>query len=380
MYKIFSLILLTFFSVSCFAEDALADNFAYTLSHRTLKDEGNVFISPYSAKIALRMAMDGAIGNTYAEMQKVLGSEPLKIINGGGFSSCQALAVDQRYPFLKSYVDGIQKDYQAALLPVDFFQQRELAVVIVNRWVGGATNGLIPELLQLTDVNPLTKLILLNACHFKKVWRHAFDEKLTQKAPFTTSQGTIVDVDMMSQNSRFKYAKEGKAAYIELDFQTKAGEPEYSALLILPEDQKTLTQLERHLDRAKLKKVDSLLKEDRVQLFLPKMDIKFKIDLVEKLQKLGMSEAFADNARFDKMTGKADLRIDKVIQQTRLKINETGLEAAAATAVIMVEKVGFDPRANIVLRFDHPFLIVIREKESGTILFSGRISDPTSLP
>jgi serpin B len=400
MYKIFCSLFLSLLSTTCFAvsvppeqrpqavQDFVCsgvrsvrtqpstDTFSFSLAHRVFKSPGNVFISPYSANIALSMTMRGASGKTYDEMRKVLG-KPSPIISGGGFTSYQAIAIDQAYNPLKSYVDEIQKDYQAGLLPVDFLRQPELAVVIINRWASKSTQGLIPELLKVSDIKPETKLAILNACHFKKAWLSPFDASLTHKAPFTTSEGRSSDVDMMSKLGYFKYGKDNKISYVELAFETNENEPEYSCLLILPEDQKSLVQLEKHLDANKLNQVDALLKKEHVQLYLPKLDIEYRIYMKEVLINLGMHEAFDEvHANFSKMTKANDLYIDKVIQQTHLKLNEAGLEAAAATAVLMVRKSSISPQPKVVVRFDRPFLILIREKETGTPLFIGRISKP----
>src|SRR5437588_11663637 len=131
MNKIFVFILLTFCSVTCLAVDS-DEEFSFALAHRVFNNEGNVLVSPYSAKIALSMAMHGATGKTYDEMRQVLGTTSSKIIGGGGFNSYQALAIQQGYPLLKSYLDALTKDYQAKLLSVDFINQKKLAVGTIN--------------------------------------------------------------------------------------------------------------------------------------------------------------------------------------------------------------------------------------------------------
>jgi serpin B len=369
MNKIFSFILLTFFSVTCVAHEP-DEKFSFSLAHRVFKNKGNVFISPYSAKIALSMAMHGATGKTYGEMLQVLGTSSPSIIDGGGFNSYQAMAVHQGYPLLKSYLDSVTKDYQAAIFKVDFINQKELAVHTINRWVETSTKGLIPKL--LTDVAPDTKFVLLNACHFKNKWLSSFRASETHKATFTTSIGGKVEVDMMYQTNTLKYAKDNTTAYLELDFK----EPKYNCLLILPDDPKKLVQLEKHLDAAKLKKVESLLNHGHIDLYLPKLDIEYEIQLNDALQMLGIKEAFTNAATFTKMTANNDLFIDTVFQKARLQIDEEGVKAAATTYTGFC--MGIPTPVEATLRFDHPFLILIREKKSGTILFLGRISNPAS--
>jgi serpin B len=380
MRKILSVIFIIFiqsaFASASFAEEP-SDKFSYQLTGKILNEPGTVFFSPYSAKIALSMALVGAAGNTFREMNTVLGGISRLSSTGGGFNSYQAMCIDTSFKPLKSFTQTLQQDFQAEVLSVDI-KEKEKSLATVNKWVAQATQGLIPKLLMPQDIDSSTKLILLNAVHFKREWFNPFHKENTHKAPFTTCQGTQIDVDMMKQEEFFHYGKAGDATFISLDFKREENEPEYSCMLILPTEKNGLKSLEQNFSADILAKWQKNQKQEYVELYLPKLKIDYRIDLKTALQQLGIQEAFTDKADFSKITEANNIFINKVIQQAHLSIDEQGLEASAATSVSFNMKAFLPPKNKVELHFDRPFLIVIQEKKTGSLLFVGRVCSPTN--
>jgi len=369
------LILFSICSTILFAEQD-SEKFGFALSEQLLQNQGNVFISPYSAEIALRMALEGANGKTQEEMNAVIGSAPQRKLSDKDVHSFQAMAIDASLKPLESYREAIQQQFQATIFPVDFTKNPKKSLSFTNKSVLKATQGLIKNFIQPQDVSEKTKLILLNAIYFKKQWASPFSVSKTEKAPFTTCDDTKIAVDMMRQQEFFSCGTSDGVSYLELRFKEEENAPEYSCMLILPSEKNALLQIEQSLTAEKLAEWDRSLRKEYVELFFPKVTLDFRIDLKEALKTLGMREAFSESADFSKISPHLELAIDKVLHQTHLTIDEQGLEAAASSAAIFIVKAERRPEHSIVMRFDHPFLIVIREKQSGTLLFIGRICNP----
>ncbi|HXF29819.1 MAG TPA: serpin family protein, partial [Chlamydiales bacterium] len=381
--------------LSCFVATAFSevpvDNFSSKLSQQLLSEDNgnkNLFFSPYSAKIALQMALDGASGKTFDEMKAALGSDVPHFFSTG-IASFQAMAIASNYSPNKSYLDEVQKKFQAKVLSVDFAKHKDEAIAMVNHWVVTATDGRIAELLSPQDVNQYTKLILLNAVSFKQPWASSFSIERTKKAPFKTAAGRELQVEMMNKEDYFPYAEDINACYLELDFQEGRkekledeqneykNEPKYSCLIVLPKDQDALEALQKGFTYKTFTDWRALLRDEYVDFFLPKVTIDWKDDLKNELKNLGIDDAFdPKKADFSRLSSKNDLYIGKVIHGARLRLDERGLEAQAATAVSMMMKTMAPPQYKIIMQCDHPFLLFVFEKKSGDILFVGRVSTP----
>lgn len=377
------LICLLLFGSTLFAEKA-TDAFSFLLTKQVFEENrGTIFISPYSAQVTLQMAKMGAQHKTHEEMQNVLGP-PFLLPNSNNFSSYQAICIDRSFTPLQLYISAIWQKFRANLFRIDFSnEQKKLSSLqTINGLVKKKTDGQISDLLLPQDVDSSTKLILLNASLFKSNWLSPFLQENTQKAPFTTCDGDQVEVDMMKQSDFFHVVSDSEVTILALDFKRQeqgheqVHQPEYYSLFILPKESDKLSSVEQKITKASLEEWQKLSKSEYVELYLPKVKIEYRQDLKTALQNLGMKEAFTDLADFSKIAAQNDLFINKVIQKTCLTIDENGLEAAAATAASFNMKAFLPPKEKITLRFDRPFLLLILEKKSSSLIFAGRICKP----
>ena len=360
--------------------DLPAEDFSCNLSQKLLSNneiKKNLFFSPYGVKISLQMALEGAAGKTFDEMHACLG-ESMPIFFSEGIDSFQAVALARDYSVRPSYQDELQKSFHASILFVDFLKKKDEACAIINNWLVTATDGRMNQLLSPQDIDSHTKLLLCNAVSFKQPWAQPFNRGKTKKAPFTTDEDREVSVEMMNKEDYFLYAEDSEASYLELDFEASENGPKYGCIIVLPKDQKALEELESGFNLKMFTDWRSSLQSEYVNFFLPKVTLDWKLDLKNELKKLGIEEAFSPRkADFSRLTEKNDLFIGNVIHVARLKLDEKGLAADAATAVSFMMKAVRRPEYTITMRCDHPFLLFVFEKKSQDILFVGRISRPS---
>ncbi len=365
------------------------NTFALDLYHQLRNRERNLFFSPYSISTALAMTYAGARGQTATEMSKVLRftleQESLHLAFAALMANLHAekqqgfqlrianrLWGQQGYGFLNTFVQLTQDNYGAALEEVDFIQSTEEAPCSINNWVEQQTQQKIQELIAPGILDSLTKLVLTNAIYFKGAWVRQFDPAITRNGPFTVAPGQQVEVPMMFQKSQHLYAELGNLQVLELSYVSE----ETSMVILLPKKVDGLVKLEQQLKPKNLEKWLSSISLSRgeVTVGLPKFRVTSEFELSQVLSKLGMALAF-ENADFSGMTGKKELFISKVIHKTFVDVNEFGTEAAAATAVCM-----FKSKAAVSFVADRPFIFLIRDRHSGSILFLGRVVNPVASP
>jgi len=388
-----SLVLLVLLSLSSclFAQDlgSVVDannQFAFELYWQYKSKDGNIFFSPYSISSALAMTYEGARGKTADEIQAVFhfpkdGSARqesfLKVYNQINkkdkkyqLHTANALWAQKDYPFLEDYFKLVEKYYGGKITSLDFVKETEKSRLTINRWVEEQTNDKIKDLVPRGSVGSDTRLVLTNAIYFKGFWLKQFDKKDTEEKDFRVSPGNTVKSQMMHSTGKgmeFNYAETDKLQILELPYE---GE-ELSMLILLPKEN-SLESVEGSLNAEKLSKLKGLLRKEEVDIYMPKFKFETKYFMAEDLCRMGMPTAFSGSADFSGMTGKRDLFISQVIHQAFVDVNEEGTEAAAATAVIM--KMGLSEIRTF--KADHPFIFVIQERETGNILFLGRVVNP----
>ena len=358
--------------------------FALDLYARLKDKPGNLFLSPYSISTALAMTYAGARGNTEAQMAKVLhfgvGQDKLHglfksigdVLNAGGrergyqLSVANALWGQQGERFLESFLTVARANYGAGLRQVDFRYAAEAARQRINAWVGEQTQGKIKELIARGDLGSATRLVLTNAIYFKANWLKQFDKKRTWPGPFILMGGKMVDVPMMRLGARLPYLDADGFRALALPYTGR----DLSMTILLPKENSGLPGLEKALSVAFLAKWLPRLRESKVKVTMPKLKMGSKFRLAQTLKAMGMTDAFGPGADFSGMDGKKGLFLARVIHEAVVEINEEGTEAAAATAV--VTKNGGPPS----LSMDHPFLFLIRDGRTGSILFMGRVANP----
>ena len=398
LQTVLSILLLVLLSYSpyVFAETDVTklvrDNttFAFDLYHKLCTSDGNIIYSPYSISTALTMTYAGARGNTEKQMETALClsldqerlhpayAELRSTINKAqesgevSLSLANSLWPQKDYTFLDTYVSLVKQNYGVSITPVDYKTNRETARLTINSWVEDETQHKIRNLIQPGILDPLTKLVLVNAIYFKGNWLHQFEENRTKVAPFYLLSGKQILTPMMNQKKSFRYAEFESLQVLELPY---VGD-RLSMIVLLPREKDGLKQLEQSLSVKNLENWKSSLKKRETLVYLPKFRMSFDFRVDQLLKSLGMTDAFNKKANFKGMSLELPgLLIKAVIHKAFVEVNEEGTEAAAATAVVMRPK-GI-PEKPLVFRADHPFLFMICEQQTGSILFMGRVADPT---
>jgi len=378
---------------SSVAGDTIVDgNTAFALdlyAQLAAGSEGNLFLSPYSISTALAMTYAGARGETEAQMAETLHfalpqeslheafKKLLESQKSGGEESYElavanALWGQKGYGFLDEFLELTRSHYGAGLKEVDFAADSESARRTINAWVERETRNKIQDLIPPNSLSPLTSLVLTNAIYFKGKWEVPFEKNRTKEESFFTIGGKTIETPLMHQVDSYGYFEQDAFQALELPYIGDA----LSMVIFLPREKEGLADFEKTMTLENLKDWTARLSRRRVIVALPKFEMTSQFSLKETLQNMGMKDAFGGDADFSGMTAQNDLNIDKVLHKAFVEVNEEGTEAAAATGVIMARtSLSHQPRPPL-FRADHPFLFLIRDKRSGSILFLGRLVNP----
>jgi serpin B len=282
-----------------------------------------------------------------------------------------ALWTQEDYVFHSEFLKVIERNYGAVLNSVDFKRAHEKARKKINAWVEQKTKDKIKDLIKPGVLNSLTRLVLTNAIYFKGKWKSQFKKCRTKKNPFWLSANKSVEVPMMTQKRQFRYMGNDSLQILEMPYVGS-----YLAMVVLlPRKVDGLAQLEADLNVENLHMWLSHFRKREVSVFLPKFKMTSQFRLSETLASMGMPDAFGGNADFSGINGKRDLFISAVIHKAFVDVTEEGTEAAAATAgVISLTSAPSKPPPTF--RADHPFLFLIHDNRSGSIIFIGRIVNP----
>jgi serpin B len=357
------------------------------------KPDSNVLVSPFSISAALAMTYAGGRGNTAQQMANILGfalpderlhpafGELLRELDvdrdGYELSIANRLFGQIDYPFQPPFVETTDSHYGAPLESLDFIADPEGSRQHINHWVESQTNDKIKDLLPRGSIKDATRLVLANAVHFDGAWKSRFDEQFTEEEIFHAAAGKESLVSMMWQHERLPYMEHPDFQMLELPY---AGD-DLSMVVVLPRQRDGLPALEARLTNELLDAALSDLREQDVNVFMPKFTFDASFNLSETLQDMGITDAF-DEAAAD-LRGIADplwekLFVSDVLHKTFIDVNEEGTEAAAATSVIVgaVTSCLCAPPQPKIFRADHPFLFALRDRESNSLLFMGRVVDP----
>jgi serpin B len=370
------------------------NGFTLDLYRQLHRQEGNLFFSPASISTALAMTSAGAAGQTEKEMAHVLHfddqpqltrqrldnayGELTSLLNSGGAQGGYLLRManrlwgQQSYEFLPAFLKLTRDSYGAELAEVDF-RQTERARQAINIWVEQQTQQKISDLIPAGALGPDTRLVLTNAIYFLGGWAEEFSEEQTKEEPFFVTPKQSVTVALMTQNNRFRYGESEDLQILELPYRGH----EISMVVLLPKQVDGLATLEGRLTTENVDRWTNLLRSRKVHVFLPKFKMTSQFSLKKVLSAMGMPTPFTEAADFSKMASGENLMISEVIHKAFVDVNEKGTEAAAATAVLVAPtSAPFQPEMPAVFRADHPFLFLIRDNRTGTILFTGRVSNP----
>ena len=368
--------------------------FAFNLYQQLRDEDGNLFYSPYSISLALAMTYAGARSETERQMADALHftlpqnqlhpafnalalelasrGEGAEGKDGEGFrlNIVNAIWGQKDYQFLAAYLDTLAVNYGAGLRVLDFVGVPEESRVTINDWVSEQTEDRIEDLIPSGLINPNTRLVLTNAIYFNAAWLYPFEEDLTGDGAFHLLDGSQVTVPMMRQTESLGYAEGDGYQAVELPYDGN----ELSMVILLPASGQFET-FEAALDAAQVEGIIGSLENREVSLTMPKFEFDSSFSLREALSALGMPIAFSEGADFSGMTGNRDLFIADVVHKAFVSVDEAGTEAAAASAVMM-ELTAMPETVEVTI--DRPFIFLIRDIETGAILFVGRTLNPAA--
>jgi serpin B len=373
------------------------DNTAFAFDlHRALVAESpsaNLFFSPLSVQLAFAMTLAGSRGSTESEIRSTFGwtvdpaglhrtlnalDRALAARNGvtrlpegaeaPELSLVNSLWTQQGTPFEEPFLNLLAREYDAGMWVVDFIGDAESSRQAINAWVEEATRNRIVDLLPDGSLSDLTRLVLVNALYFKASWETPLAAAATADAPFANLDGTTAQVPMMALEGTLHTATLGDVLAVELPY---AGN-ELSMVLLQPLSGDFAT-LEQTLDAALWSALTNALAPAGVQLALPRFTFRSELDLVPTLRGMGMDAPFG-SADFSGISQRAlpeGWLITGVFHQAFVAVDEKGTEAAAATAVVIGRESA--PVLDLTVRFDRPFVLAIRDRVTGTLLFQGRV-------
>ncbi len=352
-------------------------------------EEGNFFYSPFSISLALAMTYAGAEGTTETEMADVLHytlPEPALhaafnaldadlATRGTGDASqfrlniANAIWGQTGYHFEQDFLDTIALNYGSGLNLLDFAADPEGSRTTINEWVEEKTEDRIKDLLPEGSIGSDTRLVLTNAIYFWGEWVEMFSRDMTSPAVFHKDDGTDATVDFMHIEAGFNYTAGTGYEAIELPYKG-----DDTSMIVLMPDAGTMGTFEATLDAQTLADIIAGLTPTDMLFSMPKFEFEHRIPLKQLFMDLGMEIPFDPmEADFSGLNGDRSLVITDILHKAFVAVNEDGTEAAAATAVVVGET---SVPANIV-SLDHPFIFLIRDKVTGTILFIGRMADPS---
>jgi serpin B len=366
--------------------------FALDLHRQVCPQPSNLCYSPWSISTVLAMTSAGAQGRTLEQMSGVLHlpdaslTHPgvaailrqMKVQHGYELSAANALFVGKDIPWRKDFLDLTHKYYGTTMYAVDFRQQPDVARQSINHWVTTQTKKRIPNLIGPGVIDSQTSGVLVNALYFKGQWEQPFKKSETLPRFFDRTPTDRVQTPIMFQSGSFLYSENQAVQVLGMPYKGN----DLLMVFVLPKQRNGLAAIEKNLTGRQFRDWISVPAfPERVDVYLPRFKFTSEFDLKETLKAMGMSDAFSEGANFHGMTEKYPLKISAVIHKTYLDLQEEGTEAAAATAVAMMPLMaapgGYTPPPPPVFRADHPFLFSIVDRRSGSLLFVGRVNDPT---
>lgn len=328
--------------------------------------DGDTVFSPMSITFALSLLHQGAQGNTDTQLTNLFNNkytlndlnQLYKLFNNDIMKMTNALLINKKYKVNNQYLDSIRK---LVLIEYDDFGNKKAIVNKVNNYIEKNTNNMIKDILKENDVDTMTILILINTIYFKAKWLHEFKSSNTEKMQFNKNKNESLQVDMMYQKNNFDYYENDSIQLLEMSYKNR----DYVMGIILPKN----NDIPPKLTSDQIDEFISKLKNENVELYLPKFKHRKNIQLVPILQKLGVNDLFNASA---KLSIAKEAYISKIIHEAVVIVDETGTEAAAVTVAVMTAMMAMPThKKKIIFKADHPFIYYIRYKPNNMILFYG---------
>lgn len=362
------------------------NQFAFTLFNKACSNEAkeNLLYSPLSVSMALSMVMNGAEGNTKTGMQKTLGfgkvenskvNEFYKLMiqqlqhtdKQVVFNIANSIWYRNTFPFSTSFLSTNLNYYKAYISPLDFSSLS--ATKTINSWVNTKTNNEIPTIID--NILPDQVMFLINAIYFKGLWRKQYDASKTTDQDFYCENKKVVKCKMMTQEEvYFPFYSNKIFTAVEMSY----GHANFVMTVLLPKNGKTTSDVIGNITAKSWKSMNDSLDFEEVKLNMPRFKISYETSLNSMLGAMGMADAFNSKvANFNRIYSHGGIYISEMKHKTTINVDEKGTVAAAITAERYVT-LAIPEMVNI----NKPFIFVISEKSTGTILFTGRIMDPTN--
>ena len=330
----------------------------------------NIVVSPYSAGVALSMLVEGAEGETKAELDNALNG---CLFRGDGLTHSDSVTVaasnsvwvNDDFSIRNHYVGLLEKDYDALATTLNFADPA--TVHAINNWCSEHTQGKITEMFGTLPAN--TAMVLANALYFKASWENPFNARLTKDDVFHGITGDQT-IRMMNRKGMYNYAEYQGAQIIELPYSVDDG---YSMFVVLPPKEIKTKNLSQYLNESVYKSAMDMLKPAEVKLSLPKMRLETSLSLNPVIRRMGAESAFTAAADFKGITLSGPLSVSEAKQKCYIDVTESGTEAAAVTTISLA-LTALRPEINLkVMKVDRPFLFFIVDKKGDNMLFAGRI-------
>jgi len=357
--------------------------FAFDLYRILHQQGGNLFFSPYSISLALAMVYTGSHEKTEEQMASVLHFEfaPYELppvfgalhsrLLGQGTGNFQlrlanSLWWQEGYALRQVYLNTLRRRLGATVEALDFFTTPEKSRATINEWVSRYSTGKIKELLPQGSITSLTRLVLANAIYFRATWKERFNADFTSNSTFNLLGGGQVIVPMMEQITPFAYTATSDVQAVELPYISE----QFSMVVLLP----VRGQFEDFASSLTADRVAAILEHlsiQMVQIYMPRFEFRSSFELAGALGELGLTDAFVlGRANFRRMTLDREFFLGEVHHQSIVSVDENGIFAVAATARDMVGP-------DVPTRLDRPFIFLIRDIETNSILFIGQVMDPS---
>lgn len=365
------------------SDQSFAFNFFANVYAEESEDGGNSFmVSPLSLSMALAMTMNGAEGDTKSVIKeslkqnefseddinsyyKKLREALLSTDPSTKLSIANSIWTNKVVAIKNDFISRNREYFNSSVEAVDFGDVKTKDKI--NNWASVNTNGLIENVIESTNIDDL--MYLLNAIYFKGIWISEFSKNKTEKKMFTHEDGSTVNVDMMNQTSKFKYKNDDLLQIVELPY----GNGAFSMMVLLPQEDKKIGDVIDALNSSDYwVELESGLRVNEVELSLPKFKTEYSKKLNEVLKKMGMGLAFTDDADFSGMSD-ISAKLSFVKQDTYIAVDEVGTEAAAVTTVgVVMTSMPIEPQ-KVIFNANHPFVYLIKENSTGSILFIGTV-------
>ena len=368
-------------------DPADADFAAAVYARVAAASSGNVFLSPYSIRSALAMTAGGAAGQTLGQMDDVLrlpagGFTPVDVPAGDGcrLDVANAVWAEPAFPFGKAFARRVTTAFGAEAHAADFAADPDKARGQINAWVAGHTHDKIKDLLPPGSVKADARLVLTNAVYFKGDWQTPFEARATRDGPFHLDAAHDAAVPTMhGEAGRMPVFQTDALSAVELPYRGGT----VSMVVVIPKAVDGLAAVERGLSGDAVRQWVAGLAPTRALLSMPKFTATATVELNGVLSAMGMTDAFSrDRADFSAMVDSTDPRdrlfLSDVFHKAYVAVDEKGTEAAAATGVVMSRAMAARPQPTLVLEADRPFLYLLRDHQTGAVLFIGRCVDPRS--